>query len=92
MRIAITKSMVLKNLTVVLSTAPGAGNTRTFTLYKNAVATAMVVTLTGAAATTGQDTTNTVSVTTYDTVSVYSDVASGPAASYITISIDYVYT
>jgi hypothetical protein len=49
------------NLLVTLDTAPGAGISTTWTLYKNQVATALSVTVTGAA-TSGSDNTDNISV------------------------------
>jgi hypothetical protein len=84
--------MILRNLIVYLTSAPGGTYSRTLTLYKNSIATSMTVTLTGSV-TTAQDTSNNVSVTMYDTVSVYATQSSSSAASsYIKISIDCTFS
>ncbi len=59
----------IKNLYVILSVAPGAGKTNTYTIYKNGVATSLVAAVSNSA-TAGNDTAHTVSVAAGDEVSI----------------------
>lgn len=60
----------LKNLRIKVSTSPGVGQTYTYTVMKNGVATTITCTISGAAATTASDLTHTVTVAAGDTYSV----------------------
>lgn len=59
----------IKNLYVNINTAPGVGKTRTFTVFKNGVATTLLVVISGTN-TSGNDTTHTVSYAAGDTISM----------------------
>jgi hypothetical protein len=66
----------MSNLYVALSAAVGGTDSRTFTIRKNGVATALVVTITGAA-TTGSDTTDVVSYVAGDLISLVNTESGG---------------
>lgn len=70
----------VKNFRVKLQTAPGAGKSRSFTIVKNGTDTACTFTISDAA-TTGADTTNTVSFSAGDEISVKTVPSGTPAAS-----------
>ena len=72
----------VKNFQILLSAAPGGTKSRTFTVYKNGVATAVSVTITGSA-TTGSDLVNTVSVVPGDDLSIQCTVSSTPTSCKI---------
>ena len=76
----ISRTGNLSRLYVALTTAPGGATTRTFTVYINGVATALAVTITGAA-TTGNNVATTVAVNAGDTVSCANTNTGGPAQS-----------
>lgn len=57
-KIVAPSSFLLKNLRVVIDTAPGASKSWEFEIFVNGVATGVKVTLSGASATSGQDTVN----------------------------------
>lgn len=63
------KAGTAKNLYVEITTAPAGAATRTFTFYKNGVATALSAVISGAAV-TANDTTNVVAVSAGDELSV----------------------
>lgn len=69
-----------KNLYVRLSAAPVGVATRTITMRDNSAASALTVTITGAA-TTGNDTTHTVTHTADQSIGVQSALATAPAAA-----------
>lgn len=79
-REVIPTSGTIKRLSMELETAPGSGKSRTYTLYKNGVATALTFTISGTA-TTGSDLSNTVSVSPGDEISLECTGSSTPAAS-----------
>mgnify|MGYP001577497588 CR=1 FL=1 len=79
-RIIIPFNATLKNMYVGLTTAPGAGTSRTFTVRRNAVNQSLLVTI-SEAATTGNDVTNTVAVTAGQEITVQGTLAGAPAAS-----------
>jgi hypothetical protein len=60
----------MKNFRVFLSSAPGAGASWTATIQKNDVDTALQVVISGAVATSGSDTTHTISFAAGDTIRV----------------------
>lgn len=64
-----------------LSTAPGAGKSYTFTVFKNAVATAMTITIADAD-TVGEDVSNTVTVAADDRLTIQSVPSGTPTAAY----------
>lgn len=70
----------LQNLRVKVTVAPGAGKDWTFTVMKNGSATGIVLTVADAA-TSGADTTNTVSYADGDTISLRAVPTGTPAAS-----------
>lgn len=72
----------VKKLYIDLVTAPSAGTSRTFTLYKNGLATALTLTISGTA-TTGNDTTHTVTVVAGDELSLESTISGTPVASKV---------
>ena len=78
-------------MTVVLKTAPGGAATRTLTIRKNGVATALTVTLTGAE-TTKTDAVNTVTYNQFDLLSLLQtqSVGPSPAASSGISSIQFI--
>lgn len=71
---------LVKKFRVVLEVAPGVGKSRTFTVRQNAVATSMVVTISGTD-TTGEDSTNTFYVNDGDTLSIAATSSGSPASS-----------
>ncbi len=79
------------NFNVKLTTAPGGVTSRTLTLHKNDVATAITVTITGAN-TTGFDHTNSVSYSAGDTLRWVHAISGSPAASQIIFSLDFTPT
>lgn len=78
----------LRKLKVDLSTAPGVGATRTWTLYVNGVATALAATVTGAA-TYGEDVTNEVTVAPGDYIVFYISLTGSPAAALPRWSLEF---
>jgi hypothetical protein len=83
----IGRTCVLKNLTVVLSANAGVGNTRTFTVRKNGVNTALLTAVTGAtnSATSGS---LSVSFTQYDLLSIQCIDTGTPSASSASICLE----
>lgn len=81
-----TTSFSLKNLTVRLATAPGAGKSRTFKSRKNAADGGLSV-LISETATTGSDTSNSDSISVGDLIDVSSLATSSPAVSAVKISM-----
>ena len=71
----------LRNLYVELPAPPGAGASRTFTVRKNGVSTALTCTIAGAVATSCSDTTNTVSVAARDTAVLLQTPSGSPVAA-----------
>ena len=78
--VPISPAGTLSKLYVIVQTAPGAGKSRTFTLMLDGSTTALVVTISGTN-TTGSDTTNSVSVTAGQNVSLKLEPTSTPASS-----------
>jgi len=78
----------LSNLYVALSVAPGGVVSRTFTVRKNGVATALAVTITGAA-TTGSDTTDVIAYAAGDLISLVNTQSAPPvnATGIATVSV-----
>lgn len=70
----------LSNLYCLISTAPGAAKSWTFTLVKNGVDTGLTCQISGAAAVTANDTVNTVAVVAGDTLSLKIVPAGTPSA------------
>jgi hypothetical protein len=90
-QIVITKTSTVSNLVVKLvgsgSINPGTGS-RTFTIRKNGVNTALSVTITGAA-TTGSDLVDTVSVAQFDLISIEQTQSApqNPAGGTVSVQI-----
>ena len=70
----------ISNLSVVLSAAPSSTYSRTVTLYKNGVSTLLSVTI-SAAATSGVDSTHSITVAPGDYVALYTSVSGTPATA-----------
>lgn len=70
----------VKNLYIRLDAAPGVGTSRVFTVFKNGSSTALTVTISGTD-TTGSDTTNSVSVSAGDKVSLEDNPSALPPAA-----------
>ena len=70
----------LKQFYVELNAAPGTGNSRTFTLYKNSVVTAIAVTISNSA-TTGNDLVNTLTIAAGDKVTIKQTQTGTPATA-----------
>lgn len=78
----------IRNLYVVTDAAPGAGQTFIYTIRKNGADGAITCTLSGAAATTGNDTTNTATVAAGDTFDVKVVISAAAAAAHHAISLE----
>lgn len=76
----------LKNWVITITTAPGAGKSQTFTLRKNGSNTALAVTISNLA-TSGSDTSNSVSVAAGDTIDVIQNTSGSPSAGGETKSV-----
>ncbi len=79
------------NYNVKLTTAPGVGNTRTFTLHKNDSATTITLTISGTA-TTNSDTTHSVSYSAGDTLRWVLANTGSPAATQVIYSLEFTPT
>jgi hypothetical protein len=79
----------LKKFFVRLSVAPGSGKSRTFTVYKNNVATSLAVTVSGTA-TTNNNIVNTVAVSAGDRLTIFSERSGTALASYYSGGIVFV--
>lgn len=79
-------------LYIALSAAPGGGKSYIFTLMKNGVATALTCTITGAVATTGSDTSNSVAVVAGDLLSIKGDATGSPTSVYYGGGVKFVPT
>ena len=75
-------SGTLRNLYVEVSTAPGGGNSRTFTVRKNSTSTALTCTIAGAA-TSCSDLVNTVTIAAGDTAVLQHTPSGSPAAGRV---------
>jgi hypothetical protein len=82
----------ISDMYLLLSAAPGAGKTRVFTLYKNGAPTTITATISGAAATTGNDITHSVAVVAGDTVSLESDPNGTPSSSQLRFGFKFTAT
>jgi hypothetical protein len=80
----------IKNLYVQSDVAPGAAKTWTITVRKNGSDQTMVVTLTGASQTTGNDTAHPITVAAGDSISIKVAPTSTPAAARISWGMDFV--
>jgi hypothetical protein len=77
-----------RNLVVSVATAPGAGKSWTYTLHKNGASTLLTVTIADAA-TSGSDTSNTITVTAGDTVTLVRTSSGLPTGSISDISLEF---
>ncbi len=77
-----------KNLSITLASAPGAGNSLTFTLMVNGSDTAMVVTI-SESATSGSDLINTAAITAGQLVTLKCVPASLPTVSTVQCALDF---
>ena len=89
-RCVVPHAGTLQNFKMVLTTAPGAGTSYTFTIYVNGVASDITITIADTD-TTGEDTVHTASVSAGDWVHIQSDAPGPPwvAASYPYWSIEF---
>ena len=85
----ILRNGVLRNLVVTSKAAPGAGQTFIYTVRVNGVATALTVTLSGAAAVNGSDLVNSVRVVVGDRVSVQLVTSAASSATNHTADLSY---
>lgn len=83
---------VIKNLYIVVSVAPGAAKSYTFDIMKNGSTTGVQVVISGAAQTTGNDITNTVSFAAGDLISIRSTPSGTPTASVVTWACSFAPT
>jgi len=81
----------VSRLRISLVHAPGAGNSRTFTLFQNGSSTALTVTISGTS-TTGEDLTNSVSVAAADRLQVQQTVSGAPGTTFARWSMRWVPT
>ena len=79
-RLVVGQSAVLKNFYMKLSTAPGAGNSQTFTLRKNNVNTSLSITISDTD-TSGNDLTNQITISDGDILSIKNTQSGSPASS-----------
>ena len=79
----------LSRLRILLATAPGAGNSRTFTLLVNGSGTALTVTISGTE-TAGEDLANSASVTAGDRVQLQETVSGSPGTTFAPWSMRWV--
>lgn len=87
----VSTSGTLSNFYLNLDAAPGAGTSQTFTVYKNSVATSLAVTVSGTN-TSGNNTSDTVSVVAGDTLSVVKTQSGTPAATRLAGGIKFTPT
>ncbi len=78
-RCPVTRATILQNFYVVVSLAPGASKTNSFTLMTNGVASSLVVSISGSA-TSGNDTTHSISIPSGAEIGVKVTTASGSVA------------
>lgn len=83
-----TDTYTLRKLYVKLSSAPGVGNSRTFTVRVNAVDTTLAVTITGALK-DASNLINTIAVLPGDRVSVRTTSTGSPSASTCEVSLQF---
>lgn len=81
----------ISSMYIVLTTAPGVGNSRIYTLRKNGADTALTVTITGAA-TTGNLTGTSVSVAAGDLLSISVAITGTPASSNGSFGLNWLPT
>lgn len=79
----------IKDLNIVLDTAPGAGKSYTFTVFKNGSSTNLTLTISGAD-TSGNDSTNEIDLAAGDRVSIESDPTGTPTSSPVRWSVVFI--
>jgi hypothetical protein len=90
-RIVCPTAGVLKNLYVNLGTAPGAGTSRTCTLYKAGSATAITCVISNTS-TSASDTTHTVTIAAGDTLEFDFTLSGSPASTTFSIGMTFTST
>lgn len=80
------------NFSAEIQSAPGAGNTLTFTVRKNNVDTAVTCAISGAAATTCQDLSNSFTVVAGDAITLKSVTAGSPGGKRVYTALKFVGT
>jgi hypothetical protein len=85
--ILITGARTILNLNAKLTAAPGAGNTTTFTVFRNGAATTLTVSITGAA-TTASNNVNTVALVQFDTIALRCTQTGTPANATGLVSVE----
>ncbi|MBY0541424.1 MAG: hypothetical protein K2P52_08455 [Campylobacterales bacterium] len=86
----ITKNITVKNMYVSIGAGPQSGNSRIFTLRKNAVDTALTVTLSNLTV-TGSDTTHTVNFAAFDLLAIKHTTSGGvPLGTNCILTVEYV--
>lgn len=88
-QLRIARPTVIKSLSMVASSAPGAAKTDTVTVRKNGVDTILTTSLAGAVQTANTDTTNSVTFTTGDLISMklVTAIASGTSDLFVTVEV-----
>jgi hypothetical protein len=86
--LVIPRSLTITRMSVVLTTAPTGASTRTFTLYKNNIATSLSVLF--VVSETFKSATDSISFVAGDTFSVLATVTSGPPSSSGAISLEFI--
>lgn len=89
-QLLITKSGVVSDLYACLENAPGLGNSSTFTFRLNGVDQGLSTTISDSS-TTGNDTANTVAVTTNDLISIIHTETGTPASSRARVTFTITY-
>lgn len=87
--IPVSYPILVRRMFAKSSGAPGAAQTYTYTLRKNAADTAKVVTLSGAGATAGSDVTNDIYYAAGDTISMKLVTSAGAATFFHAVEIGY---
>lgn len=90
-QIIIPTSGTLSNMYAKINANPGASKSFQFTLMKNGAATSLDFTISGAASTSGNDTTHVVSVSAGDTLTIRS-IPTGTPATQTNMSFGMVFT
>jgi hypothetical protein len=84
-----TRSITVRNLFVSLALPPGVGTSRTFTVRVNGSNTTLAVTISNTS-TTGSNTSDIISISAFDLVSILHSVSGAPAASRGFATIEFV--
>lgn len=85
----ISSAGVITNFLVKLDSAPGAAKQYVFTLRVNGVDSALTCTISGAASTTGTDTSHSVNVSAGDLVSISCTPSGTPTSSLLSLSLQF---